>query len=127
MLPRWLIGLALFCGVLTAADPPAGELARVESLIQSLNAMKAKLAVMEAEVDLLLQGLNAQKGALQQKPAAYNALANLDGGGSTNIEPDKPPPKAGRCAALTSAGTRCTRTARLGGRYCSQHQTGREK
>lgn len=105
-----------------AAARPQPEAERIESLIQELTAMKAQVAELEAHLDTLLRGLSEQKGALQAKPAAYNALRNLE----ADAAPDQKP-VAVRCAAITASGKRCTRAATPGSKYCKQHQLAHAK
>jgi hypothetical protein len=101
--------------------PPSAELERLDSLIQELTALKARVSDVEGKIDVLLRGLSEQRGALQNKPA-YNALNHVE----TDNTPDKRQPQV-RCAALTSEGKRCTRAAVEGARYCKQHQLAHTK
>jgi chromosome segregation ATPase len=93
---------------------------RLESTIQQLQELKAKVSVFEAQLDELLRALSEQRGALQQKPTEYNALEHVAPAAAD--APDKPKPAAQRCAAITAKGERCMRAAMPGGRYCKQHQ-----
>jgi hypothetical protein len=99
------------------------EAQRIEQTLESLQKVKAQLAELQSEVDGLILKLNEQKGAANAAPAAA-----LFGGSpaAASIEPDKPAPQA-RCAALTKDGTRCTRAAQQGKRYCKQHAYSKSK
>ena len=117
----WRAILIVFCLTLPAQQPKidsAAELERIEDVIHQLTDMKTKVSAMETQLDTLLRALSEQKGALQQKPQTYNALAHVE-----SVEPDgsTKAPKT-RCAALTEKGVRCTRPAKLGSRYCTQHE-----
>lgn len=107
------------------ADPPAqAELERVNSLIEELTALKAQTAAVEARLETLLRALQEQRGALQVKPAAYDALK------ASSVVADGPAdakPVTVRCAALTGSGKRCTRGAMEGSRYCKQHALAKQK
>ena len=120
------IALCLFLLLpLHQAQTPAQtqpEVERLENLIEQLTAMKTQVAALESRIDTILRGLSEQKGSLQTKPAAYNALRN--------IEPESGPdtkPAAVRCAALTASGKRCTRAAADSSKYCKQHQLAHSK
>ena len=121
-----LVGFALFLLFQSPApaDRNAAELARTESLIEQLSEMKAKISALEGQIDSLLKALAEQKGALQN-PKTYNALEHVGAAGGAD-EPDTKK-AAIRCAALTTKGSRCTRPAADGSRYCSQHQLARQK
>jgi hypothetical protein len=105
--------------VCSAADPPAapvaGELERTQALIERLTALKSRVAGLEQELDAVLRQLSEVKGALEKRPS-FDAIRSP----AEEVEPDHPK-AAARCGALTSAGKRCTRPARTGSRYCSQH------
>lgn len=105
------------------ADPPAKpELERLNSMIEELSSLKAQAAAMEAKIDALVRALSEQRGALQAKPVQYDALKTA----AVETAAD-PKPVTVRCAALTSAGKRCTRAAGEGSRYCKQHALARQK
>jgi hypothetical protein len=100
------------------APPTPAELERTDQLIESVTAMKAKVAALQAEIDNLLRTLSEQRGALQRGPQPFSYLSTPEG--------DTKEAKQ-RCAANTSAGKRCTRPAESGSRYCWQHQLAHTK
>jgi len=105
-----------------AQTPAQPEAVRLDSLIEELTALKSQVAAVEARIDALLRGLSEQRGALQAPKPAYNALKSV----ATDPPADTKPPVV-RCAAITSAGKRCTRAAAEGSRYCSQHKVAHQK
>ena len=117
--------LCLAC-VAVGGEPPAArnpELERLNALIEELAALKAQGTALETKIDVLLRAMSEQRGALQAKPASYDALkaaAAVD-------SPADPKPAVVRCAAITSSGKRCTRAAMEGSRYCKQHALARQK
>ncbi len=118
--------LCLAC-VAVGGEPPAArnpELERLNALIEELAALKAQATALETKIDVLLRAMSEQRGALQAKPASYDALkatvAAVD-------SPADPKPAVVRCAAITSSGKRCTRAAMEGSRYCKQHALARQK
>lgn len=99
------------------------ELERTDRTLQELQEMKSQLTQLQSRVDALIQALSESRGALANaKPAPF-------GGVPVSDYPDSPDtkPKVGRCAALTKDGTRCSRPAVAGQRYCRQHQLARQK
>lgn len=115
-----LAGLAILRG--SPPQPPA-ELERLNTLIEELTQLKSEVASLEARIDALLRGLSEQRGALQNKPG-YDALKAV--APARADEADRKPPLV-RCAAITASGTRCTRAAAPGSRYCRQHQLAHQK
>jgi len=115
-----LVCLAL-CA-LAADPPPKPEVERLNSVIEELTALKTQAAAMEERIDTLVRALSEQRGALQAKPASYDALKSV----AVDSQADTRPPMV-RCAALTSEGKRCTRGAMEGSRYCKQHHLARQK
>lgn len=112
-------------GLWAGNDPPAQhELERINSLIEELTALKAQTSAIEGKLETLLRALQEQRGALQVKPAAYDALKASS---ATADSPADAKPATVRCAALTSSGKRCTRAAMEGSRYCKQHALARQK
>jgi hypothetical protein len=95
---------------------------RVDSMIEELTALKKQVGEVEARLDAILRALSEQRGALQAKPAAYNAIT-----AAVADSPADKKPVAVRCAAITSAGSRCSRAAVSGSRYCRQHQLAHQK
>lgn len=118
-MPRIALCVLLFLPLLRAQEPakPQPEADRIDSLLHELTAMKAQVATLEAHIDAILRGLSEQRGALQTKPAAYNALRNLEADPAPDVKR-----AAVRCAALTASGNRCMRAATEGSKYCKQHQ-----
>lgn len=123
---RAALAILIFVLTLLAQAPksPPPELERVDDMIRQITELKAKVTAMDAQIDALLRALSEQRGALQQKPQVYNALQHVETAAAS--APDAPAPKV-RCAALTGNGTRCTRPAKPGSRYCSQHQMAHSK
>lgn len=103
------------------APPAAGELERTQALIERLGALKARVAAIEQDLDVVMRELSEVKGALEKRPA-FDAIK----GPAEEVEPDKPKAVV-RCAAVTSAGKRCTRPAKPPSRYCSQHALAYQK
>lgn len=118
--------VCLACVVVWAREEPPQrpELERMNSLIEELTALKAQAAALEGRIDALLRAMSEQRGALQAKPAAYDAL-KMTAAAADSPADSKPAPV--RCAALTSAGKRCSRAAQEGARYCKQHALSRQK
>jgi len=105
------------------AQAQAAELERVDQTLQTLTDLKAKVAAMETQIDQLIAQLSEQKGAIQnRKPAPFGGVSDFSGGAA---DPAKPKPV--RCAAITSKGERCTRSAVAGSRYCRQHQIAHQR
>jgi hypothetical protein len=104
--------------LLLLAPPPPAELERTDQLIESVTAMKAKVAALQNEIDNLLRTLSEQRGALQRGPQPFSYLSTAEGDAKEAKQ---------RCAANTSAGKRCTRPAEAGSRYCWQHQMAHAK
>lgn len=121
---RLALMLCLACLKAGAQPPQNHELERMNALIEELTALKAQAAALETRIDTLLRAMSEQRGALQVKPAAYDALKAT--AGAPDSAPD-PKPAVVRCAALTSNGKRCTRAAQEGSRYCKQHALARQK
>jgi hypothetical protein len=119
---RSLLLVCLAASALVADPPPKPELERLNSVIEELTALKIQAAAMEERIATLVRALSEQRGALQAKPASYDALKSV----AADSPADTRPPLV-RCAALTSAGKRCTRAAMEGSRYCKQHQLARQK
>ena len=123
-----LVALILLVLLCTPAFPqqapaPAAELDRVERTLQTLADLKTKVAAIETQIDQLIAELSEQKGAIaNRKPAAFGGMSDA---GPGTADPAKP--KAGRCAAITSKGDRCTRPSVAGGRYCRQHLLAHQK
>lgn len=123
---RLLLVFCLVSGLMgqSQQDARAAELERLNSMIEELTALKAQTAAMESRLETLLRALQEQRGALQVKPAAYDAL-------KAAAAPADPPadqrPATVRCAALTGSGKRCTRAAMEGSRYCKQHALAKQK
>jgi hypothetical protein len=115
-------GIAILIFVISvlaqAPKQSPAELERLDDVVRQLTELKAKVAAMDAQLEVLLRALSEQRGALQQKPQVYNALQHVES--TVASAPDTAAPKS-RCAALTANGTRCTRPAKPGNRYCSQH------
>lgn len=112
-------------GLWARSDPPAQhELERINSLIEELTALKAQTSAIEGKLETLLRALQEQRGALQAKPAAYDALKSSPAAADP---PADTKPAMVRCGALTSSGKRCTRAAMEGSRYCKQHALARQK
>jgi hypothetical protein len=106
------------------AQTPPAELERVEQTLQTLTDLKAKVVVIQSQIDQLIAELSEQKGAVQnRKPAAFGGIAEFSGAGPG----DPARPKAVRCAAMTSKGERCTRSTVPGSRYCRQHQVAHQR
>jgi hypothetical protein len=124
------VGFAVLVFVLAVlAQAPKStqpEVERLDDIVRQLTELKAKAAAMDAQIEVLLRALSEQRGALQQKPQVYNALQHVESMTETASAPDAAAPKA-RCGALTGNGTRCTRPAKAGSRYCSQHQMAHAK
>lgn len=100
--------------------PPNAELERTDQMIESLTAMKAKVAAIQIEIDTMLRVLSEQRGALQRGPQPFSYLsAPAESGGKEVAKV--------RCAALTSGGKRCTRPTEANSRYCWQHQLAHSK
>jgi len=114
-----LAPMAMLC----QSQPAKPEIEHLNGLIEELTLLKAQTAAIESRIDAILRVLAEQRGSLQQSPPAYNALNHLS---------DAPDPKPAvapvrRCAAITTAGKRCTRGAVEGSRYCKQHQLSHSK
>jgi hypothetical protein len=99
--------------------PPNAELERTDQMIESLTAMKAKLAAMQVDIDNMLRVLNEQRGSLQRAPQPFPYLSGTDSDSKEAVK--------SRCAALTTGGKRCTRPTEAGSRYCWQHQLAHTK
>jgi hypothetical protein len=99
------------------AQAPSSEARRLDQTIEAMQAVKQRLNELQTEVDGLLRLLSEHKGALTAQPAPFGGPAAT---AAAVIEPDKPRPVS-RCAALTKDGSRCTRAALPGARYCRQH------
>jgi hypothetical protein len=127
---RIALGVLLLC-LLAHAEPPSapvpGELDRLTTLIDEITALKSQVSAMEARLDGLLRTLSEQRGVISAPRPGYNAVTGT--GGAAYNPADAPDPKKPvvRCAALTSSGTRCTRAAADGSRYCKQHMLARQK
>jgi hypothetical protein len=110
-----------------AWQPPktvSEELQTVERTLAELQSLKNDLQATEARVDALIALWSERKGQLQNThPPAFG------GSGPYSSEADRPDvkPATVRCAALTKDGTRCTRPAVPGQRYCKQHLLARQK
>ncbi len=120
----FLAACSLFLISAGGAEPPkSAELERLNSVIEELTALKAQAAAIESRIDSLTRALVEQRGALQAKPASYDALKAT---GVADSPADTKPPMV-RCAALTTEGKRCTRAATEGSKYCKQHLLARQK
>jgi hypothetical protein len=106
--------------LIVAQSKISPELERTDQLIQQLTEMKAKVGAIESQLDTLLTALAEHRGTLVN-PKSYNALENLQDA------PADARKATARCAALTSKGSRCTRPAVEGSRYCKQHQMAHTK
>jgi hypothetical protein len=118
---------AILAGALLLGAQTPGELERTEKTIQLLTEFKARVRDLEADIDRLLRELSEHRGQLQAQPGARPAApAAKPWSGFSQIEPDRKP-AVGRCAAITAKGTRCSRAATSGQRYCKQHQLANSK
>ncbi len=116
--------LLLVVGLCVSAQSPptVPEVDRLDTLIQELTSLKTQVSQTEGKIDSLLRALCEQRGSLQNKPV-YNALKiTPDDGGP--VETKKP---LIRCRALTSSGSRCTRSVLDGQKYCKQHALAHQK
>ncbi|MBI4893092.1 MAG: hypothetical protein HY821_20885 [Acidobacteria bacterium] len=118
-----VVWFLLAFGAAAAEPPKSAELERLNSLIEELTALKSQAAAIESRIDTLTRALVEQRGALQARPAAYDALK---ASAAAESPADAKPPVV-RCAALTTEGKRCTRAATEGSKYCKQHQLARQK
>lgn len=117
-----ICALAATLAAQTPAQAPTAEMERIDSLIEELTALKKQVAEVETRLDAMLRAMSEQRGALQARPAAYNAIT-----ATVADSPADRKPVSVRCAAITAAGTRCTRAATPGSRYCKQHQLAHQK
>lgn len=105
------------------AQTVSPEVQRIDQTIASLQGMRSRLNEMQAEIDEILRTLSEQRGRLSAAPPAFGSSA---ASAYLSDAPDKPAPVS-RCAALTKDGSRCTRPATPGARYCKQHALARQK
>jgi hypothetical protein len=108
-------------------DPPATvseELQFTERTLAELQSLKSEVHAIQERLDSLIAALNERKGQLQSsKPVPFGGVAPVS---VVADRPDSKPPTV-RCAALTKEGTRCTRPALPGQRYCKQHALAKQK
>ncbi len=108
-------------------DPPAAvseELQLTERTLAELQSLKADVQSLQSRLDVLITALSERRGQLQNvKPIPFGGIAPV------SAVPDRPDtrPATFRCAALTKDGTRCTRPALAGQRYCKQHAPAKQK
>ena len=119
----------LLCLLISASvfgEPPSvsEEIQFNDRTLAEIQAMKAEIQAIQTRLDALIASFSERRGLLQNaKPAPF--------GGSVAVpavadRPDQRPPTV-RCAALTKDGTRCTRPAVQGQRYCKQHALAKQK
>ncbi len=108
-------------------DPPAavsGELQFTERTLAELQSLKTDVQSLQSRLDALITALSERRGQLQNaKPVPFGGVAPVS---TAADRPDTRPPTV-RCAALTKDGTRCTRPALQGQRYCKQHALAKQK
>lgn len=117
----------LFILLPVSGDPPASvseDLQFTERTLSELQSLKSDLANLQSRVDILIAALSERKGQLQNaRPTPFGGVMPAN---SAADRPDTKPPTV-RCAALTKDGTRCTRPALPGQRYCKQHALAKQK
>mgnify|MGYP002399911389 CR=1 FL=1 len=122
-----LAAVCVFILVPALGDPPAAiseELQSTERTLAELQSLKAEVQSLQSRLDALIAALSERRGQLQTtKPAAFGGVVPVSNAAD---RPDAKPPTV-RCAALTKDGTRCTRAAMPGQRYCKQHALARQK
>jgi hypothetical protein len=127
---RIALGVLLLC-LLAQAEPPAtpapGELDRLTTLIEEMTALKNQVTAMQTRIEEILRTLSEQRGAVSAPRPGYNAITGAGGAAANSADTPDPKKPVVRCAALTSTGTRCTRAAADGSRYCKQHMLARQK
>lgn len=108
-------------------DPPAAvseELQFTERTLAELQSLKSDVQSLQSGLDTLITALSERRGQLRNaKPVPFGGVTPV-----SNV-PDRPDskPSTVRCAALTKEGTRCTRPALPGQRYCKQHALAKQK
>lgn len=91
--------------------------ARLDScqiVIGSLKSEKDNLISQIEEIKKFINGYPKHEGSTEETKTAANSLSS-----STTTAT---PAKGKQCAAITKAGTRCSRTAEAGSDYCWQHK-----
>ncbi len=108
-------------------DPPATvaeELQFTERTLAELQSLKSDVQSLQSRLDTLITALSERRGQLRNaKPVPFGGVAPVS---TVPDRPDSRPPTV-RCAALTKDGTRCTRPALPGQRYCKQHVLAKQK
>lgn len=118
---RALLSLLLLLPL--GAQTVSPEVQRIDQTIASLQSMRSRLNEMQAEIDEILRTMSEHRGRLTALPPAFGGMP------AAGVQPDSPdkPAPVSRCAALTKDGSRCTRPATPGARYCKQHALARQK
>jgi len=125
------LGILIILGVMSQSPPPPASPAaaprkqthqeRRAEILRTMQEMRAKLQALELELQLLEE-------EKQSAPVEATTTAGSQTGWRETTRPDgrrdeeavkKARP---RCAAFTSNGKRCTRSAETGSKYCWQHR-----
>lgn len=110
----------------------------IPSFGQSKSEMRKEIAELKAQLDsceIVISGLESERNSLSAQieeikkfineyPRAGRSghETNVNGSGnSTTATTTTAQTKGEQCAAITKAGTRCSRTAKEGSKYCWQH------
>lgn len=124
-----ILALLVLAACPLAGNPPAAadDLAHTEELLRTLGELKVQIAAIQARIDEITRQLSERKGALASRPAGPPPPPPFGGVLSNHSlqsdQPDRPAAKPAprRCAAITRAGDRCSRSASANSRYCRQH------
>lgn len=87
------------------------------SLLQEVSALKQDLAVMKSE----MESVKRENDFLKQMIASGAGKQALQDSAKQGLT-SNPGATPGRCKAITSKGTQCSRTADVGSEYCWQHK-----
>lgn len=115
-----------------------GAVAMAPSFGQSRSEMRKEIAELKARLDscqVVIGNLKSEKNniisQIEEIKKFINGYPKHDGStaetktvtnSSTSSTTTATPAKAKQCAAITKAGTRCSRTAEAGSDYCWQHK-----